>query len=515
MSKRNYAKTLSDFFHLRLDSEVTSWFNEWWEEFEDSELISEYPPGLIYKSTTFYRMMHPDTLPIASLGNGDQFSLRFDHQGYLIECGIWEHETPCWNPLDKSLIESIIFFYFSILASENLMIMREQKEQQGTRPEIPSVKCCALDIAREFAANAEQLCLKEPKLATTVLDRHLRESTQRSSASFRKLLTGFNEDFLKSAQGLLAPEIDSKFARNLSQWLVDAISESKSEKKLRAQFLKLADQIDFSKIVQSVTLTHSDSQSRIENFLEAINYLIDDEPDIHLQTITEENAYKAELLKEIKSFWKLLNQDNPNLPTLKSLSDLKGSEPLRLLHDHNIATQAVTNEFINLLNDREADLSEELDTGIHDLIGNGQYSLKFLLTQDPEQVDSHKLNEALTELALRVETCEWLVSDYIKYFEQLHPYKSVLTEETLQIPLLVAMLDEHAQQKVHDYWLGKSVQAEQDNDYKSAYQFLYRAGWDCQTPNTGSKLIDEIIRIADKGGYTCWRNLARWHKQVS
>ncbi len=514
MSKRNYAKTLGDFFNLRLNSELISWFNEWWEDFEDNEIIAEYPPGLIYKSTSYYRMMHPDTLPIASLGNGDQFSLRFDHQGYLIECGIWEHETPRWLALDKSLIESVIFYYFSILTSENLMIMREQ-QKQTTDQEIPSVKRCALDIAREFASNAEQLCLKEPKLAAIVLSRHLQESTRRSSASFRKLLTGFTEDFLKSAQGLLSPDIDSKFARSFSQWLVDAISENKSEKKLRSQFIKLADEIDFPKIVQSVTLTHSNSQSRIEKFLEAANFLIGDEPDIRLQTIKEELEYKTELLKEIKSFWKKLDQDNPNLPSLKTLSALKGSEPLRLLADHNIAKPAVINEFINLLNDHDADLSEELDTGIHDLIGSEQYSLKFLLTQEPRQVDSHKLNEALGELAQRVENCEWLVSDHLQHFEQITPYQPILSEEILQNPLIAAMLNENPQQKVHDFWLEKAQQAEKDNDYKSCYQFLYRAGWDCQNPDNGSKVIDQLIDVADTGGYTCWRNLARWHKQVS
>ncbi len=514
MAKRNYAKTLGDFFNLRLNSELSSWFDDWWEDFEDSELISEYPPGLIYKSTSYYRIMHPDTLPIASLGNGDQFSLRFDQQGYLIECGIWEHETSRWVPLDKSLIESIIFYYFSILTSENLMIMREQQKQTSAK-EIPSVKRCALDIAREFASNAEQLCLKEPKLATIVLSRHLQESTRRSSASFRKILTGFTEDFLKSAQGLLSPDIDSKFAHNFSQWLVDAISENKSEKKLRTQFIKLADEIDFPKIVQSVTLTHSNSQSRIEAFLEATNYLIDDEPNIGLQTIAEEIEYKTELLKEIKFFWKKLDQDNPNLPALKKLSDLKGSEPLRLLADHNIATQAVINEFINLLNDHNTDLSEELDAGIHDLIGSEQQSLKFLLTQEPEQVDSHKLNGALRELAQRVEACDWLASDYINHFEQIHPYHSILSEDTLNTPLIAAMLDENPQQKVNDFWLEKAEQAEQDNDFKSCYQYLYRAGWDCQKPGNGNKIIDQLINVAEKGGYTCWRNLARWHKQVS
>jgi len=514
MSKRNYAKTLSDFFNLRLNSELSTWFDDWWEDFEDKELISEYPPGLIYKSTSYYRIMHPDTLPIASLGNGDQFSLRFDHQGYLIECGIWEHETPRWIPIDKSLIESIVFYYFSILTSENLMIIREQQKQNNDK-EVPSVKRCALDIAREFAANAEQLCLKELKLAAVVLSKHLQESTRRSSASFRKLLTGFTEDFLKSAQGLLSPDIDPKFARNFSQWLVDAISEKKSEKKLRTQFIKLADEIDFPKIVQSVTLTHSDSQSRIETFLEAANFLIDDEPDIHLQTIAEELVYKAELLNEIKPFWKKLDQDNPNLPSVKNLSDLKGSEPLRLLSDHNIAKQAVVNEFINLLNDRDADLSEELDTSIHDLIGSEQHSLKFLLTQEPQQVDSHKLNEALQELAQRVEACEWLASDYLQHFSQIKPYESILVEETLDLPFIKAMLDDNAQQKVNDFWLEKADLAEKENDYHACYHFLYRAGWDCQAPGNGNQIIDQLIDIADKGGYTCWRNLARWHKQVS
>ena len=514
MAKRNYAKTLSDFFHLRLNAELTSWFDEWWEDFQDHELISEYPPGLIYKSTSYYRVMHPDTLPIASLGNGDQFSLRFDQQGYLIECGIWEHETPRWNALDKSLVESIIFYYFSVIASENLIIMHEQQQQRKQTHENPSVKRCALDIAREFAANAEQLCLKEPRLAVDILTRHLQESTRRSSASFRKLLPGFNEDFLKSAQGLLAPDIDSKFAHHFSQWLVDAIRENKSENKLRTRFAKLADETDFPKIIQSVTLTHAESQSRVETFLEAINYLIDDEPDLHLQTIDEESEFREELLNEIKGFWKQLNQDNPNLPAIKSLYDLKGSEPLRLLYDHNIARQAVVNEFINLLNDSEIDFSEEMDTGIHELIGNEQFNLKFLLTQDPEQVDSHRLNEALQELANRVEACEWLASDYLNHYDQLQRYRSLLGDETLEHPLIAAMLHDNPREQVHQYWLDKSEQAEKNNDYQACYQYLYRAGWDCQAPEAGYKVIDQLIDVADKGGYTCWRNLARWHKQV-
>ncbi len=512
MAKNNHAKTLSDHFLIRMDDELSQWFNDWWKKFSQGELIAEHPPGILYKTLGSHTVALPDTLPLASLANEGSMCARFDETGSLQEYGLWTPQNHCWEPLGKSIIEAVIYYHLSLACSENLFSHSAETDNKLSLAPL-SLKACAINIGSGIVSDVEELCNKEPEYAVDVLANAIQNLAKKSADSFRNMTDEYDTDFINSAQRLLSEPIKEKLSENFAQWLVDTIAEKKSDKKLKLAFKKLSADPDFNKIEQAITLNCDHSKGKKDLFTHAIKDLLSDPGSHVVDTDSNQEKFQADLLKEIKFFWKLLRNRIDTLPPFNELKKKQGVALLEVLFNHGICTEAVIHELSGFLVDEELNLSDAEKSQIENIVYTQKHNLIALLTQPASVIDQSQFNHSLAQFIETLHkqpaalSCKHLLSR-----SQLTSFENLISTDNANPEIIKGLLDASGQQ-FSAYWSEVAKNAVSAQNYLEAYHGYYLAGWDMCAGENNQSYIDDIISVARKGGFACWDKLASWHKQ--